>query len=305
MRIGTAMGAAIALSLSACGSAQDSPGNSLSAPSADPQASPSPALWVLKDEDTTIYMFGTVHLLKPGMNWFEGEVKTAFDQSDELVLEVIEPDEATMGPLVTRLALNPDGPTITSRLSEDEKTRYLKALSDYNLPATAMDYLDPWMVAITLSIAPLTKLGYDDKEGVEKILTESAQKSGKSMGALETVEQQLGYFDALPQDAQIRYLNATVAELPGVEKEFDLLLSNWAAGKPDALAEQMNASLEATPELAKALLYDRNGNWVKWIEERMKKPGTVFLAVGAGHLAGKNSVIDMLGQRRLKVTRIK
>ncbi|MPT48414.1 MAG: TraB/GumN family protein [Sphingobium sp.] len=304
VKFGTCLGAAIALTLSGCGSAQDhkTPENK-SASKTAPHAT-SPALWVVKDADTTIYLFGTVHLLKPGMNWFEGDVKNAFDRSDELVLEVVEPDESEMGTIVTRLALNPNGPTITSRLSGKDKEAYLKALADYNLPPASMDYLDPWMVAVTLSITPLAKLGYDQNLGVEKQLSEAATKAKKPISGLETVEQQLGYFDSLPEDAQLHYLNVTVAELPQVEKEFNQLLAHWAAGKPDELAKQMNASLEATPELAKALLYNRNANWTGWIEKRLAKPGTVFLAVGAGHLAGKDSVIDMLGQHKLKVTRV-
>ena len=309
MRALACAGAGLALSLAGCGSSREH-----KAPVAA-EASPEtagreaagltrPALWQVKDKDTTIYLFGTVHMLKPGINWFDGPVKAAFDASDELVLEVVEPDPAKMNSIVTRLALNVNGPGILNRLTPDEKTAYLKALSDYGLPAATMDQLDPWMVAVTLSVAPLERLGYDSGIGVEKTLEKTARDQGKTVTGLETAEQQLGYFDALPEKAQMVYLNTTVAELPQIEDEFNKLLDNWARGKPDALAEQMNASLEATPELAKALLFDRNARWADWIAARMKRPGTLFLAVGAGHLAGKDSVIDMLAQHRFTVTRL-
>ncbi len=296
-----ALGAGLALSLAACGSSKENPATPNTVQTI---ASAQPALWELKDEDTTIYLFGTVHMLKPDIVWFDDEVKAAFDRSDELVLEVIEPDPAKMNAIVTSLALNVNAPTITSRMTPEEKAAYLKALNHYGLPSATMDQLDPWMVAITLSVAPLEKLGYDSGIGVEKTLEKTAHEQGKVVTGLETAEQQLGYFDTLPEKAQLTYLNTTVAELPTVEKEFNQLLRNWAEGKPDALAAQMNASLDATPELAKVLLFDRNARWTDWIEKRMKQRGTVFVAVGAGHLAGKGSVIDLLGQRHFKVRRL-
>jgi len=302
-KLGAGLGAALALSLAACGSSKEHKGAAATS-STQAEGSARPALWKLSDEDTTIYLFGTVHMLKPGISWFDHEVKAAFDRSDELVMEVVEPDPSKMNSIVTTLALNPNGPGILSRLTPEEKKRYLKALADNGLPAATMDQLDPWMVAITLSVAPLQRLGYDQNIGVEKTLEKAARDAGKKVSGLETAEQQLGYFDMLPEKAQIVYLNTTVAELPKVESEFDQLLRNWAEGKPDALAEQLNASLEATPELAKLLLFDRNARWADWIAKRMEQPGTVFLAVGAGHLAGKNSVLDMLNQRKLAATRL-
>ena len=302
---GVALG--LALALAACGSAhksEASPSPQSRSPAAEGASSASPALWELKDADTTIYLFGTIHLLKPGTRWFDDEVKAAFDRSGELVLEIVEPDPQTMAGIVGKLAVNPDGPTVSSRLSPKDLERYRAALKQYSLPPEAMDRLDPWMVAITLSVAPLSKLGYDDNSGVEKVLTKAAREEGKPVSGLETVEQQLGYFDSLPEKAQITYLNATVAELPGAKAEFERLIRNWAEGKPDALAAQMNESMEATPELAKALLFDRNARWADWLARRMDRPGTLFVAVGAGHLAGKGSVIDRLSQRHFHIRRL-
>ncbi|MCC6482405.1 MAG: TraB/GumN family protein, partial [Sphingomonadaceae bacterium] len=121
---------------------------------------------------------------------------------------------------------------------------------------------------------------------------------------LESAEEQLGIFDALPRKVQIDYLNATLEGLPEAEKEFTTLINNWSRGRADALAKQMNDSLKDTPELAKPLLLDRNVSWAAWIAQRMEQPGTVFIAVGAGHLAGKGSVIALLAQKRLIVNRI-
>jgi hypothetical protein len=89
--------------------------------------------------------------------------------------------------------------------------------------------------------------------------------------------------------------------LPGIDKQFSNLIANWSRGNVKAIAAEMNGSLESTPELAKVLLYDRNRRWAHWIGERMKQPGTIFVAVGAGHLAGKRSVIDDLIAAGFKV----
>lgn len=283
------------MSLSGCARAEPPP--------PEPVVHADPALWIMRDKDTTIYLFGTVHLLKPNIIWFDDEVKAAFNRSHELVTEIIEPEPAAMSALVLKLALNPNGPTISSLLTAEARTKYLAALESFKLSPNTFDRLDPWMAAITLSITPLEKLGYSSFSGVDDQLVKAAESARKKRGSLETIEQQLGYFDELPRPLQIKYLNATVDELPGVEKQFNDLIANWARGNVDAIASEMNGSLESTPELAQVLLYDRNARWALWIKKRMKQPGTVFIAVGAGHLAGKGSVIDDLTKAGFHVRR--
>ena len=265
----------------------------------------SPALWQVKDADTTIYLFGTVHVMKPGIDWFGGKVKRAFDASDELVLEIVEPDDpraiaTTMG----RLALASDGVKLSDRLTPDARGKYQAAMSANGLPRQTFEMFNPWMSGMLLSVAPLEKLGYKAELGAEKTLGEAARASGKKVGALETVEQQVGFFAGLPMDQQVQFLNATVDGLPDMEKEFGSLLRTWEKGQPDKLAKMMNESLEATPELAKVLLIGRNANWAKWIRGRLAQPGTVFVAVGAGHLAGKGSVQDQLKAMGVASTRV-
>ena len=167
-------------------------------------------------------------------------------------------------------------------------------MTEYGLPWQTFERFDPWIPAITLAVAPFTRLGYSGENGVDKVLQKVAAENGKGVSGLETVEEQLGYFDNLPEDQQISFLNATVDEIPQAEKEVGELITYWKAGKPDALAEKMNESMKTTPELADVLLYQRNAKWAQWIKARMATPGTVFVAVGAGHLAGAKSVQDQL-----------
>lgn len=263
-----------------------------------------PALWVVKDADTTIYLFGTVHVLKPGLGWFDEGVKAAFDKSDELVLEMIEPDAATMQGLIMKTALNPKGPTLTEKLPADKREAYAKAMTDVGVPAAALDRFDPWFAAVTLSIAGLPKLGYDPESGAERTLSVAAKAANKQVIGLETAEQQLGYFDALPEPLQVKFLVSTVDDYPRMATELDKMIASWSAGDPEALGKTMNEELADTPELSKVLLADRNTRWAEWIEQRLQKPGTVFVAVGAGHLAGAESVQAQLAKHKLTVTRI-
>ncbi|MEK7342624.1 MAG: TraB/GumN family protein [Pseudomonadota bacterium] len=269
-------------------------------------AAPTPALWLVKDADTRIYLFGTVHVMKPGIDWFRGSVKAAFDGSDELVLEIIEPDDPNaLGATIGRLALASDGVKLSDRLPEDARAPYQAAMTANGLPWQTFEMFNPWMAGITLSVAPLERLGYQNQLGAEKILRKAAQDAGKTVEALETVEQQIGFFAGLPMPQQVKFLTATVDGLPEMEKEFGDLLTYWQAGQPDKLAQSMNESLEATPELAQVLLIGRNANWAKWIKARLDRPGTVFVAVGAGHLAGNGSVQDQLKALGVKAKRVK
>lgn len=263
-----------------------------------------PALWVVRDDDTTIYLFGTIHVLKPGVGWFDGGVKRAFDSSDQLVLELVQPDPAAMRDLFERLGTDPSGKPLTSKLPARDRALLAKSLSDLGLPATALDRYEPWVAAINLAVLPLLKLGYDPSNGPEKVLTDAARASGKTVSGLETPEQQLGYFDTLPEAAQVKFLESTLDEIPKAGQSIDGMIGAWSRGEPDKLAKVLNEGLEDQPEIGKALLYGRNARWADWIDARMKQPGTVFVAVGAGHLAGSSSVQAMLARHGLVVTRI-
>jgi uncharacterized protein len=262
-----------------------------------------PAIWVVKDEDTTIYLFGTVHILKPGITWFDEAVKTAFDTSDELVVELVEPPEAEMGALFGKLAVDPKGKTLRSKLNAADLVKYEAAMKKADLKLADLDPLEPWAVAVALQMTLLIKDGFDVKSGVESILTAQAKKTGKPVTGLETAEFQLGVFDTLPQKKQIRFLIDASTDLDKGKAQMDSLIDNWAMGKPEQLAKLMNEGME-DPVLYKKLLTNRNANWAAWIKQRMTKPGTVFMAVGAGHLSGPTSVPVLIKKKGLEAARI-
>lgn len=289
---------ALSISLAACANPPGAHQGAIDLASADP------ALWVVKDKDTTIYIFGTVHVLKPGTIWLDDEVGEAFSRADRLVLEIVTPQQSDMAQKVAVMATDPTGKPLQDKLGKVAHAKYIAAMTQAGIPWQPFERLKPWIAAITLSLAPLGKLGYDDELGAEKVLTAAAREQGKTIGALETPEQQLGYFDSLPEKQQVAFLNATVDGMADVEKDFTTLVDSWAAGKPAELADKMNESLEATPDLAETLLFQRNRNWAGQIQAMMETPGTVFIAVGAGHLAGKKSVQEYLNKRGISAARV-
>ncbi|MES2444682.1 MAG: TraB/GumN family protein [Pseudomonadota bacterium] len=263
-----------------------------------------PALWVVRDADTTIYLFGTVHVMKPGLGWFDEAVKTAFDASGELVLEMVEPPEAELRALVMRMAVASDGRTLTEKLPEASRADLAKALAALGKPATMLDRFEPWFAIVMLSGMQLPGLGYDPSLGADHVLTDAARAAGKKLVGFETPEGQLGMFDAAPEAQQIEYFGNLLDELDRIAPMTAQIMSLWGEGKPDVLGDALNAEMAKTPELAKRFLFDRNARWTDWIAERMKAPGTVFVAVGAGHLGGKGNVRELLARRGLRVERV-
>jgi hypothetical protein len=290
---------ALMLALPACAKEAPKPAAPRAANDADP------ALWVVKDKDTIVYLFGTIHVLKPGLTWFDEAVKTAFDRSGEVVLELVMPEPAAMQALVTSKGVTTEGPTLTEQLPADKRAAYAKVVTDMGLPANAFDRMRPWFAATNLSLLPLQKMGYDPANGPEETITAAAKAANKPVSGLETAEQQIGYFAGLSQNAQVQFLTSTVDEVPTVGETMATMVADWAEGKPEALAKQMNDSLKDSPEIARVLLTDRNARWAEWVKTRMARPGTVFMAVGAGHLAGPQSVLAVLQRSGVKVTRVR
>lgn len=264
-----------------------------------------PALWVVKDKDTTIYLFGTVHILKPGLSWFDEAVKKAFDASGELVTELGGmPDPAAAQQLIMKYGVNMTGPTLTEKLPEDKRAAFAKAVADLGLPQAAIDRFDPWLAGVQMTMISLARLGYNPQSGVEQALDTAAKAANKPVSGLETVEEQFSFFDSVSQEAQIKFLVETIDKLPEAGPTLDKMVAEWAEGDADGLAVVMNEGLEASPEVAKKLLSDRNARWAEWIDTRLDKPGVVFVAVGAGHLAGPESVQAYLAKRKIKSARV-
>lgn len=254
-----------------------------------------PALWVVKDEDTTIYLFGTVHVLKPRTYWFDDGISEAFEASDELVTEIAKPDPAAIAALAAQLGTR-GGPPFPAEVDA--------AAQALGMAKGAIDRQEPWLAALTLSRLAVGKAGYGADAGVEAALHEAAEAAGKPVHALETARSQLMLFDTLSGAAQSAMLDATVTELPETAARTKRFVEAWGSGDAETVGVEMNRALDASPEIAQALIARRNARWADWVQRRMQQPGTVFMAVGAGHLAGKGSVQELLGEKGYKVERV-
>ncbi len=273
---------------------------------AAPLPNADPAMWVVKDEDTTIYMFGTFHMLDGKRDWFNGEVKRAFDASEELVLEAIIPENpADMQPLVLKYAVDPKGKTLSQKLTPAVKAKLDKELGTIGIPAQAFEPLEPWFVTMTLTALGAQKIGLKPEFGPETILKKAATAKAKPVGEIEGVEAQLAMLDKLPEPAQVAAMGEMLESMSKLKETFAPMLNAWSTGDTESLVKLMNEGMDKQPELHKAMFTDRNAKWADWVGQRLEKPGTVFLAVGAGHLAGPDSVQNFLSKKGIKSERAK
>ncbi len=274
--------------------------------SADSQAATihaHPALWAVKDRDTTVYLFGTIHLMKPQVKWFDSSIRKAYDSAGEVVLEVIEDDEQSAAAMLAK-AVNPTGALTSTMLPEDMRLKLDALARSHGLPMAFLDRMKPWFVSLTLAMAPYRQLGYEPTHGVDAVIKRQATTDGKTLVGLETAAEQINLLDSLPQDQQIAMLKSSITEQDQARATLEAMVSAWAKGDADALGALMNKSMEEAPDATKLLLHDRNTHWASWIAKRMESPGIVFLAVGAGHLGGPESVQDKLAALGIKTRRI-
>jgi uncharacterized protein YbaP (TraB family) len=280
------------------------PAAAAAAPAA-PLPDANPALWVVRDADTTVYLFGTFHLLD-GRPWFNDEVKTAFDASNELVMEAVLPeDPAALQPLILRYAMDADGRTLSSRLTAAQNAALGRALTAAGVPATAFDRFEPWFVSMTLAVLGAQKLGISGAAGPETTLTNAARARRMTIGELEGFELQLRLLDSMPEALQAAQLEEAIEENEEIGGKLATMLAAWSTGDVERLAALMNEEQDEDDRALHRLIFtERNANWARWIEQRMARPGTVFIAVGAGHLAGEDSVQAVLAARRLRAERV-
>jgi uncharacterized protein YbaP (TraB family) len=204
-----------------------------------------------------------------------------------------------------KYAMASDGKPLTSKLSEKGKKDFAEALASLGAPPAAFDQFKPFFASMMLSILQAQKMGKTGEQGAEAIITKAAKAANKPVDQLETLEFQLSMFDALPEAEQIKLLEYGAATMKDAPALFTRMTKLWNDGDAEGFAALINEMQSQSPALHEMLLAKRNATWAKWIENRMKTPGTVFVAVGAGHLAGKDSVQDYLAKTGIKTARVK
>ena len=263
-----------------------------------------PALWKVSDADTTIYLFGTIHLLPKDLTWQSPKIVAAMRASQGLYLETVLDDPARSGNAMRDLGMTAGLPPVLERVPEVKRAALQKAIAKSGVPIAVLDKFETWAAALTIASASLRDLPISPEYGAEAVLTKAFREARKPVAGLETPEEQLGFFDSLPESAQRKFLESIAEDDSNQRKEFDAMIAAWGSGNVRQIALTFDDELKLTPELTDTLLRKRNVNWATWIAERMMKPGTIFVAVGAGHLAGEGSVEELLAAKKFRVTRL-
>lgn len=288
-----------------------------------PQPEPRPALWLLQDEDTKIYLLGTIHMLPPGFRWRSAAIDGVIERADELVLEVgdreaMDDPAAMAGPML----LGKQAP-LAWRVSPDRREALQQMIEALGLSPEMFDGLHSWAAAMVIMAVAAVRstigedggpLSLEEIPGVEEGLEAEFQARNKPISGVETTAQQLGFFANLSFASQRELLEQMIDDYrryaagadagearAGAAEDGEADLHAWVSGRPEAVAITNEAM---PPALYETLLPRRNRAWTAWLIARLERPGTVLFAVGAGHLTGPDSVQTMLAARGFTAARV-
>lgn len=261
-----------------------------------------PALWIIRDADSTVYLYGTVHVLRPTTLWRWAGVEEAFDSASDVWFEVSNPDDqAAIIPLVQQYGLSPGRP-LNTLLTPAEYAQLTEAATAAGVPVAQLNVFRPWFAGLTLSIAPLTRAGYDPKSGVELTLTERAKAAGKTVHGFETIDTQVRLLADMSEADQLAFLRGTLDSFDDATTDLDQLVDRWSRGDVAAIRRLGVDDVRRQGRgVYQTLLADRNADWAGQIQQILAGSGTVFIAVGAAHLAGPDSVQAQLARRGVRV----
>lgn len=267
-----------------------------------------PAFWMVKDDDSTIYLLGTIHLLKPETVWRTEKLDAAIAESTSLWLELPTTNAAAMQGemmvLVSRYGLSP-ADRLSKKLTPDEVQTLDEAARLAGLSAGQLDVFRPWFAALTISTAAMTRAGYDPASGVDSKIEGIFREREITPKGLETAEEQIKVFAGMTPEQELEYLRETMEEYHDAPTELDKMVEQWSTADIAGMEAMFVTEMKAEePDLYAALLANRNANWVVKIEELLQGSGTTFIAVGAGHLIGPDSVIAMLEAKGIKSERV-
>lgn len=265
---------------------------------------PNPAIWKLSDADSEVWLFGTVHILKPSLHWRSSKVDKAFAAADTIYFEA-PADQKAMQPLIMQYGIN-QNTTLSAQMSEKGRNDLKRALQSLGMPLGMIQQLEPmrpWLAGLTLAAFQIQAQGGDPNAGVERILQADAQVHGKHVQYLESDQQQIQFLSNLSQEAQLFFLEDGLRAMIEEPDLLNTLVKGWVSGDINQVDAVMLQSMQGQQELYATLLVNRNKRWAAQIKTIMDGAGKVFIAVGAAHLAGGNSVQYYLGDYGLTAVR--
>jgi uncharacterized protein YbaP (TraB family) len=256
------------------------------------EAQARPPVWIVRDADSELVLFGSVHVLPPGLDWRPAELDAALAKADDLWFELpIDPaSEAKVGQLAATHGMLADGKTLSELLSPQGRQRLQAATADLGVSMAVLDRLEPWFAEVVLAGAQFQKAGASADTGVEKMISGTAPASARRR-AFESPEEQIAIFDAAPLSEQIASLEQSLVELNDNPKAYDELIAHWMAGDLKALDEDALGPLRAAaPGLYARLVTERNDRWLETLKARLDGQGRTVVVVGVGHLVGKDGL---------------
>lgn len=246
------------------------------------------------------YLLGSVHVLTPAFYPLDPAIDRAF-QASAVLVEEVDLDEmanpATMIGLVAK-AMLPEGQTLDRVVARDTYEAIRARAESHGVPLALLQRMKPWMAAVTLTTAALTRAGFDSALGIDKHFFDRAKAAGMPRRALETVAYQFDRLDGLGAGMQEASLKAMLADIDQQAGNIEALAAAWKGGDAATIARLLHDSFKDEPELAERLLYERNRNWVPHVERCLTENARCFVVVGAAHLVGPQSLVDLLRERK-------
>ncbi|MGW8303817.1 MAG: TraB/GumN family protein [Desulfobacterales bacterium] len=275
----------------------------LQAKSADVEQATQSCLWTVNTQSNKIYLLGSLHILKANAYPLAVAIEKAYADSRVIIFETDIAALQTPG-LQTKLlelGIYPADQNLLQNLDADTRQQLEKKMSEIGLPLEQFSQFKPWFVALTLTTLELQRMGYNPNYGIDVYFFNKARADGKEVGFLEPAEFQINLLGKMVEQDQYDFLSQTLNDLEVVNELAGDLVRSWKYGDTAKLHELLSKSFKDYPRLHDRLLIQRNKNWVQQIEGAMRKNKNVLFVVGAGHLVGPESVVDMLKERGYQV----
>lgn len=267
-----------------------------------------PAMWRIKDADSTIYLFGTFHMLPKNVQWKTSAFEAAMAETQTTVIETdVESAYAqqTMAMLVYEYGANPSWQTLRGVLGAERYAKFAEVAKRYDISMKKLEPMRPWLAMMQLTMAQAKAAGFERDLGVEETVLEVARVEKDKIKTLETVEAQVKALASFEGDDLLANFDESLEDLAVVDRGEMPLLTAWRTGDVAALYTLDLRDMRAdAPNVYRALLVNRNSNWVERIQRWHEGKGTYFIAVGAAHFAGPDSVLAMLEKRGINAERV-
>jgi len=271
--------------------------------SAAPIVHAHPALWHVQGPKGEAYLFGSIHLMPRNISWHTKKLNAAIRRSDVFVFEVSTDDQAqaAIRQMIATEGMLPPGQSLRSMLPPQSQPEFDSALAKAHLSIEIVDHERPWLVSLQLLVAEASAKQYSADAGVDQAVMAIAAGRHKLSRYFETIEQQFSLLAGSSEKLQLSEFESDLKDFGQSDDDLTPLVDAWSRGQEGKLAGLMNSDLADDPEMKKALLTDRNKNWVTQIEAMLKEKKVFFITVGAGHLAGADGIPAMLRAAGYKV----